>query len=307
MLKTLIRMTKQALFTAIRKVVIDPLSRRGLGKVRWIHAVYRFIVARLTPEGEWRVRINDCDMIVKLGGNRCVDGVGPFLLFDGEYEPQTTAVFKALIKPRMKVADIGANIGYFTVLAGRLVGPKGRVWAFEPEQKNFDDLCENIRLNKLENTTPIQKAVSGKKGKATLHLSKATSGGHSLIPCYSHHKGIARVETTSLDSVIKGEVDIVKTDTEGNELEVLRGARGLLVRCNGVKLFVEFDSQVARYSVRELWDLLAKYGFRYMYLLDERRKRTELVTLKRVEQYSKQYGGTNVLCSKKKVEELAGE
>lgn len=292
---------KKLLFTVFRQVIVKPLSRRGLGAVPPIAAIYKFVESAILPSDKELISINGYKMITGFGG------VGQSLIYDGEYEPQTTAVFKALVKPKMKVIDIGANSGYFTLLASKLVGIEGKVWAFEPEQRNFNDLIDNINLNNLKNIIPIKKAVGDKNGKTVMYVSDVEPGECSLFPCYPSNRDIVDIEIARLDSVFKGSVDIIKSDTEGNELGVLLGAEQLLSRGKDVKLILEFfpmGFKAAGYAIKDLWKVLLRFGFLYMYLLDEKARRTQLITLDDIERYSKRYGGTNALCSKFPVKEI---
>jgi len=286
---------KKLLFTIFRQVIVKPFLRRGLGAVPFIAAIYKFIEGSILPSGKKMVSINGYKMMTGFGG------VGQSLIYDREYEPQTTAIFKALVKPKMKVIDIGANNGYFALLASKLVGTEGKVWAFEPEQRNFDDLIENINLNNSGNIIPINKAVGNKDGRAIMYVSDVEPGECSLFQCYPSNRNEVGVEITKLDSVFNGKVDIIKSDTEGNELGVLLGAKQLLSRCKDIKLILEFfpmGFRSAGYSIKELWKVLQQYSFLYMYILDEKARQTRVITLSDIERYSKRFGGTNVLCSK---------
>ena len=97
-----------------------------------------------------------------------------------KYERATTDLLKDLLHPGMIFVDVGANIGYFSLLAANLVGTEGTVYAFEPEPGNHELLRKNIELNSYSNIVMIQKAVSNKSGSAPLFLSALDSGSHSL-------------------------------------------------------------------------------------------------------------------------------
>jgi len=84
----------------------------------------------------------------------------------GTYEPVITNLFERLIEPGMVVADVGAHIGYFTLLATRQVDSTRKVYTFEPAPSNYDLLLKNIALNGYENIVPVPKAVSNSDGTA---------------------------------------------------------------------------------------------------------------------------------------------
>lgn len=131
------------------------------------------------------------------------------------------------------VLDIGANIGYYTLIMSKLVGSTGKVYAFEPEPKNFEILKKNIELNKLDNVILEQKALSNIDGVTYLELSK-DSGQHRL----SDH-GV-KVESISLDSYFgEGEIDFIKMDAEGSEYKILKGMKNVLKNKN-LKIVTEF-------------------------------------------------------------------
>ena len=81
------------------------------------------------------------------------------------YEPDVTLIFKNEIKNGDIVMDVGADYGYFSLLASGLVGNDGKVYAFEPFPFAYQNLIENIKLNKFTNIIPIQKAVNKGNGK----------------------------------------------------------------------------------------------------------------------------------------------
>ncbi len=92
-------------------------------------------------------------------------GIVPHLLADGVYEPRTTEVFKCLLKPGMVVVDIGANFGYYALIAAQFVGSTGKIYACEPEPNNFRLLLNNIKINGFSNVAPLQIALSNRKGQ----------------------------------------------------------------------------------------------------------------------------------------------
>jgi len=166
-----------------------------------------------------------------------------FLLFQGRWEETETQLFCSLVRPGMTVVDIGANVGYYTLLAAKLTGPSGHVYAFEPSPENFRLLQRNVEANGYQNVTLVPKAVSAASGKASLTLDRSSSGGHSL----SQFRGGAdsvEVETVSLDDFFAGPqptaIDVLKMDAEGAETGILAGMQGVLARNPGLTLLTEF-------------------------------------------------------------------
>ena len=166
-------------------------------------------------------------------------------MLSGRWEEQTSRLFKETVREGDVVVDLGANIGFFTLLASRLVGDAGRVYAFEPEPTNYSLLLKNIELNGCANVVAVPKAVSDREGISVLALSRRDTGAHTLRR--SGLKGefgeSIAVETITVDDYFRdreARVDVVKMDVEGAEACVFRGMRRVLGANSGVKLFVEF-------------------------------------------------------------------
>ncbi len=116
----------------------------------------------------------------------------------GVHEPFETAFVKKLVKKGDTALDIGANIGYYTVLLASMVGTEGRVFSFEPDPANFSLLQKNAKVNGCTNTILVRKAVSNEMGRRRLHLSSADPGDHRLHFPVGNRRSID-VDCTSLD------------------------------------------------------------------------------------------------------------
>jgi len=145
----------------------------------------------------------------------------------------------------MVVIDIGAHVGYYTLLAAKLVGPTGKVYAFEPEPGNHSTLQKNIQLNNYQNIVATRIAVSDRRGRASMYLTSLDSGRHSLFQHGLPKLGSTQVETTTLDWFLESQdaprVDLIKIDVEGAEVDVLDGMHQLLIRSPDLKLIIEFN------------------------------------------------------------------
>ena len=151
----------------------------------------------------------------------------------GAYEPDVTAVFHRLVRPGGHVLDLGANIGYFTMLAARLVGPAGSVIAVEPNPRNARMVEASRRANGFDHVTVVQVAAGNAPG--LLVLNRAHSNGTtSALPdaqagaiLAAETVGCVRAETL----VPPGRrIDVIKADVEGAEYLALRGCTGLIRR-----------------------------------------------------------------------------
>jgi FkbM family methyltransferase len=144
------------------------------------------------------------------------------------YEPKVSACLRELLQPGMVFCDVGANLGVFTLLAARQVGPTGQVFSFEPVPANFDVLQRNVEINQFRNVTCIPKAVAQCNGVSKLYLSQYC-GSHSLIDHPAASSGeVLEIETVRLDSISNlDRIDVLKIDVEGAELEVVKSLGNL--------------------------------------------------------------------------------
>jgi FkbM family methyltransferase len=126
--------------------------------------------------------------------------------------------------------DLGANAGFFSLIAARLVGSQGRVVAFEPDAGNYACISEQFQVNQLSNCTIVPRAVSSGNGTIRFERGKSSATGRAIFRPNSDVQGCT-VETVSLDSFIREGnpvPNVIKMDVEGAEVEVLKGARQLL-------------------------------------------------------------------------------
>jgi FkbM family methyltransferase len=194
------------------------------------------------------------------------------------YERATTELFKEVLQPGMVFVDVGANIGYFSLLAAKLVGPDGKVYAFEPEPGNHGLLRKNIELNSYSNVQTIQKAVSDKSESTLLFLSALDTGSHSLYSEAARGKQESvEITTTSIDEFLESEgwpgIDLMKIDVEGAELGVLEGMGSLVERFPALKLIVEYCPFLIQSTGANPSDLLTKLtslGFRIEIIDDKK-------------------------------------
>jgi FkbM family methyltransferase len=158
-------------------------------------------------------------------------------LFD-TYEADTTALFKKQIKKGMTVIDVGANLGYYTRLFARLVGPEGKVYAFEADQENFVYLQKNCaRFPQVE---VFPHAVSSSTGTVEFFhvLGSYSTGVHSMLEAENTERRV--VPSTTIDDFARERklmIDVLKIDVEGAEPMVFKGMSETLSK----KPFVVFE------------------------------------------------------------------
>lgn len=156
------------------------------------------------------------------------DGIAREACFMGHYEPQETALVKNLLRPSMTFVDVGANWGYFTLLAASLVGPRGEVVSFEPHPTLFDLLASNIRRNNFNWVTPFRIALADAEGVMNLAGYADNDVNHGISRLTTEkasHSPNFNVPTGLLESLLQsqgvGQVDLLKMDIEGAEALVL--------------------------------------------------------------------------------------
>lgn len=161
------------------------------------------------------------------------------LLMTGVYEPHVTRIFRENIKADSTILDIGANVGYFSLLGASLAG-KGRVFAFEPDPRNYQRLMANVYLNGLQGRVRCENAaVADKDGEILLtNLDASNSGGRLTVDkreevdsLFGKDFASLPVRSLRLDSFLKDErVDFIKIDIEGYEPKAFAGLSGILSR-----------------------------------------------------------------------------
>ncbi|MHB8636582.1 MAG: FkbM family methyltransferase [Fimbriimonadaceae bacterium] len=193
-------------------------------------------------------------------------GVGATCFRTREWEPHVAAAIEARLAPGGMGLDIGANIGVFSALMARCVGPRGAVHAFEPVPATFAQLQATQRANRALNLHCHNLALSDVAGRVEMHHTR-WSGNASLYPRPSDGScARTAVEATTLDSWRSARtvptISLIKLDVEGAELSVLRGATGVLA-ADRPALIVEYNAErasTAGWGLADLWCLLASVG-----------------------------------------------
>lgn len=161
-------------------------------------------------------------------------------MLSGQYEKDTTALFKKIILPGMTVIDIGAHIGYYTSLFAKLTGPAGKVYAFEADPDNFKLLEKNT--SRYKNVIRVPEAVSGQSGFVKFYKIKDSTGCHSVIPSANAEE--ISVPAVSLDDFVGRnnlKIDAIKIDIEGGEPLAFTGMEKLFSQTDKLALVMEFS------------------------------------------------------------------
>jgi FkbM family methyltransferase len=167
----------------------------------------------------------------------------------GKHERTYVNTFASYLNPGNMVFDIGAQAGYFTLVASRLVGSQGRVIAFEPFPKNIDYIKAHCQLNSCHNIALLEVAVGGSSGTRIFQSANALMG-HIVEPdsaTLSDSEDALSVNVVTLDDLPAGyqtlRPNVMKIDTEGMEYWVLQGAKTLIQQCRPI-LFIATHGEI---------------------------------------------------------------
>jgi FkbM family methyltransferase len=182
-------------------------------------------------------------------------GLARAFLYRGVYEPQTIAWMRENIRPDWLCVDVGANIGYMTVMMAKYAA---YVIALEPDPRLHEILQMNLSANNIDNTEVWPVAASDSEGNARFFVNR-----EPLFSGLVGHNGltdIIEVETVTLDNTI-WRADLIKIDVEGAENMVLKGMQRHMNENEGLKIIVEVEPDRPGFSP-EVYDLLEGWNFK---------------------------------------------
>ncbi len=203
---------------------------------RYIKSVLHRLLLTIIPEKislPWgTLNLNTTDPVISTA-----------LLFN-VYEPYATKIFLHHLRPGMTVIDVGANIGYYSVLAASVVGSTGQIYAFEPDPENFALLQQNAQTNSMPQIKPVAAALSEQTGKSTLYLSPDNKGDHRIVSELKEDRKGVVIDTWRFDEFAKhnniNNVNLIKIDVQGAENFVLKGMEQTLQGSHSLVLFLEY-------------------------------------------------------------------
>lgn len=185
----------------------------------------------------------------------------PLMESTGDWELNEALLFRAHIRRASTVVDIGAHVGYYTLLSARAVGWRGRVVAVEPDPDNAALLRENIRRNRLRNITVIEAAAWSATTRLQLRRDSINSGDNRIVRNGAGHE----VPAVALDErLTRSRVSAVKIDAQGTDHIALEGMLHTLESCQPV-VFTEFWPEAIREfgdDPAEVIDRYREIGFR---------------------------------------------
>lgn len=225
-------------------------------RIPFVAAFLRRILNKAAPQGITRVEIAGG---LLAGLHMALDLQTEKDYWLGTYEPNLQEAAKHFIKPGMTVYDVGANIGYISLMAARLTAPDGRVFAFEALPANIQRLKQNITLNNLEKRVFVQQAaVVDTDGKVTFYMHRSGAMGKAAGSAGRDEKyqQSIQVDGVALDDFVfqqdQPKPDLIKLDIEGGEGMALAGMSRILKEVRPVFLIELHGEQAAR----QVWDRL---------------------------------------------------
>jgi FkbM family methyltransferase len=184
--------------------------------------------------------------------------------FMGCWEPESTAYIQKTVRNGMIAFDIGANIGYFTLLLATLVGPSGRVFSFEPTESAFHKLSRNLELNQFANVTLEKKALSNED---SIRISRINSSFR--IDRQDIDIPAQRVIFSTLDKYCNEHdlerIDFLKIDVDGYEFKVIQGGQQTLQKFRPVILLelCKISLSIHGDRLEDLLNLLQRLGYSF--------------------------------------------
>jgi FkbM family methyltransferase len=204
----------------------------------------------IPPESEVRI------LQGRLRGRRWIAGASDHGCWLGSYELAKQQAFADGVREGAVVYDVGAHVGFYTLLASALVGPRGRVVAFEPLPRNLRYLRRHLELNGVANVDLVEAAAGERNGEARFEEGASSSMGRIAAG------GTLTVKVVSLDQLhAQGRFpapDCMKIDVEGGELEVLRGAARVIATAHPVLFLATHSRELHRACL----ELLRGWGYR---------------------------------------------
>ena len=215
-------------------------------------------------------------------------------------------IIKNNVKDGDNVIDLGANIGYFTLILAKLVGPTGKVFAFEPDPRNLALLKKNVEYNNYKNVIIVPKAVSNVNDKCTLYTGQKTFGQNKIYkPKKTKTQKFIPIdsETVRLDDFFKtnnllNKISFIKMDIEGAEFLALSGMKEILKLNKNIKIFTEAEISYledAGSSYDQFIDLLTENDFTFS-LADNRTETLTKVNKSQLEKILNDEGSVNIFC-----------
>jgi FkbM family methyltransferase len=197
------------------------------------------------------------------------------IFFHKYYEKPETLVWLEMVKQAKVIFDIGANVGYYSLIAAG--NSKANIFSFEPISSTFEKMVKNKNLNKFVNIKPFRNVVSDKRGMAKIYLGDQLNRGmSSMIKSELLSDEFEEVEAIVLDEFCQrhsiDKVDLVKIDVEGSEMLVLGGMNKILDVSHPL-IMIEVDKETQAkfgYSIYDIYNILGDKGYKPYRILENK-------------------------------------
>jgi len=196
------------------------------------------------------------------------------LSIDGVYEIEQTNYIKSVLKPGDFVLDIGANIGYYSLIIAKKIGPNGKVFCFEPDPGNFEILSKNISQNNYTtNSVLFNNAVSNENSKLKLYISELNSGDHRTYSS-ENDRNFIEIDALKIDDIpelTNVKIKLIKMDIQGWEMYAVNGMRNLILNSKPIVIseFWPIGFKMSNTNPDEYFNFFEENGFN-LFIINER-------------------------------------
>lgn len=189
------------------------------------------------------------------------------IFYGAVFERDLVNAVKKFVKPGMTIVDVGANSGYYTMMFAEMVGPTGKIFAHEPTDWGIRKVEHHLSINGFKNVALSKSMLGARKGNDPVGFS--FDPYYPLLATnYQHLQAMETVPCTSLDAEYAGQqIDFIKLDVDGHEMDILRGGEELLKRCRPL-IVVEigrYTYEKAGHSITELVEWFHGFGYEILF------------------------------------------
>ena len=230
---------------------------------RFVKSIYKLQASKIIKRGNkqldlYKTKYGDYYWLNK---NKYIDNL---IIQDGLFEESSTAAVKKIIKKSDIVMDIGANIGYYSVIFSKQVGPKGKVYAFEPLTEYREVLEMNLSANRIKNCIIENNGLSDREQKLILYVNDSSATLHPLDENFQRKE---KINSITLNSFVRDnkidKLNFIKIDVDGHEPAVLNGAWETIRKFKTVVLLEISHLHYLKYGINvwDFYDILKNKGF----------------------------------------------
>lgn len=286
---------KRAIFSVFKNIAKAAIGTK-IGSIPFIMNLYKLSLTLLSPKS---VKVGKLTFFLDKEDSLSLSVLGEKL-----------NILPRLIIPHVKksllVIDVGAHIGTFSIPLSHYLGRQGKIYAFEPNTKNFQLLKKNLLTNQIENVTAVNKAVSNISGRTKFSISDNSQTGKLTTSKKPTQSKYITVESIRLDDFFSQKqiqkISLIKIDVEGAEYKVIEGMRKIL-QVSKTKLLIEYCPQHLKdYAIapEQILNLLERYGFEFY---DIGKDRDQLLKRTKRDLQEKHYldGITDLFCIKRDI------